>query len=101
MTHVFFTLDKKWTMIPSHDTFIRFDGDDWASITDGRCAHAMPVVARGPGADPQLATAIIARNTGAWEISYEISTGRVIDIADAAMPDVTQLVPAGTEASHV
>ena len=86
-------------MKPSNDCYISFRGQV-ASLTDREIVRDYELISIGPGPDRALSTALILSRSGAWDITYEISTGRIVDIADAAMPDITQLVPVGTEASH-
>lgn len=83
-------------MTPSDNSFLSMRGSV-ASLTDGVVTHDFDLVAIGPGVGPGLACATVISPSGAWDITHEISTGKVIDIADAAMPDVTQSMPAGTE----
>lgn len=83
-------------MIPSNDSFIKLEGDV-AILGDPLPRHRFPLLADGPGPAPGLRTTTILADSGPWDISYDKATGRIIDITEAAMPDLS---PAESEAVH-
>ncbi len=83
-------------MTPSDDCFIDIDfrcQGQPARVTmlrrDGGVPMEFDLRCISPGPATGLSVATILSASGAWEITYEIISGRVVDICDTAMPDLT------------
>jgi len=81
-------------MTLTENCVVTFLGGNALNISDGVVTHPFDLIARAAGAAREMGVALITNGRNAWEISYEILTGHVTDITDAAMPDV---MPAESE----
>lgn len=81
--------------MPVSDTFLRIDGQA-VVVSSGQYDQRFTLVSRRDGPAPHLAAVVVfsEHTASGYELTYEIATGRVVDVDDAAVEQAKEVAHA-------